>query len=261
MNATQSAVPAAVVAALSAATDADATLKPVIPVLGDAPATFAAYKVEEQISFVRAYDPKVQAIPGMRHAVIRYRNTDGTVKKQAQMVTCPVIVLGDAIKAALSEKEQSVFLQVLEDAEDKIIRGFIDEPTKASTVSWSVLGQSKAIDFLTAERVSQRLTKEQIENWATVAIKQWCDTRALAICESKQVTDAATIEKQKAGTFNAYRSNLMKLAAPVPNLAQHEAEAMQNMLKAAKLDDDMAKVLLAKLHQILNPAVTENNDL
>lgn len=237
-----------------------------IPVLADVTVinqavvtTFAAFRAEEKLSFVRAYDPKVTEIVGYRHAVIRYRNTDGKTTKSAQMVTVPQMKLPDDYLVVLSEKEVQVFLGTLEDAEDKIIRSMLDNGV--SNIHWDALGKDKAIDFLTAERVSQRLTKEQIEAWFTVAGKSWCETRAAQICEAKGITDAEQIAKQKAGSFNAYKDRMVKLAAPVPNLGESEATALKNMLKSAGLADDMSKVLLNKLTQILEPKVLDCGDL
>lgn len=217
--------------------------------------------MSEGFSFVRAYDPKVTAQQGYRNAVLRYRNTDGKTTKAAQMVTVPQLVLPDDYLMVLSEKAIRVFTQVLEDAEDAIIRSQVEEPTKASNIKWVELGVDKALDFLTAERVSQRLTREQIEAWFLIAGKSWCEARAEEICTGKNITDAVEVAKQKAGTLNAYKELMMKLAAPVPNIGQGQATALKNMLVSSKLDDDMAKVLLAKIKQILEPKITENVDL
>lgn len=234
-----------------------------VPVLATATVlttAFAAFRADEQFSFIRPYDPKVQSIPDYRHAVLRFRNTDNKVVKTAQMATVPQIKLPEDFILVMDKKAQQVFLGVLEDAEDDIIRN-LHEGHKASKVSWSDLGMQKALDYLTAERVSKRLTKEQIENWFNIAGKQFCEQRAAQICEAKGIKDVETVAKQQAGTMNAYRKGMCALAAPVPNLGENEANALQNMLLVSKLDDDMAKVLKAKLHAILHPEVTENGDL
>src|SRR5260221_3320398 len=235
----------------------------VVPVLADATVlttSFAAFRLDERFSFIRAYDPKVQSIPEYRHAVLRFRNTEHKVIKTAQMATVSQIKLPEDFVLVMDAKAQQVFLGVLEDAEDEIIRNMY-ETHKASKVSWDELGMQKALDYLTAERVSKRLTKEQIENWFNIAGKQFCDVRAAQICEAKGIKDSETVAKQQAGTLNAYRKAMCSLAAPVPNLGENEANALQNMLVVSKLDDDMAKVLKAKLHAILHPEVTENGDL
>lgn len=224
---------------------------------------FSAFRNEgdEQFSFVRPYDPKAQSIKEMRHAVIRYRNTEGknTVQKAAQMLTVPTINFRDDLALVMDEKEIKVFRAVIEDAEDMVIRSLLD--AGASKVNWSQIGYATALDFLTAERVSKRLTKEEIENWFNIAGKPWCDARAEEICTGKNITDEATKAKQYAGTFNAYKDRMCRLAAPVPNLQQTEAQAIKNMLVSAKLADDMAKVLLNKIDAILNPKVLESGDL
>lgn len=238
-----------------------------IPVLAEAtvinaPAmsgTFAAFKEEERLSFIRPYSPNVQAIAGYRHAVIRWRNTDkGTASKPAQMVTVPSLMLPED-NYLLPESAAKVLLGVLEDEQDAMIRAEIEN--KASYIGWDNVTLEKVLDSLTAIRVSQRLTKEQIEHWANVALVEFCNTRAAQICESKGITDATEIAKHQAGTLNAYKKRVMLLAAPVPNIGQGEATAVLNALTVAKLDDDMAKVLIKKLNAILNPKIIEDDYL
>lgn len=216
--------------------------------------------VTESFSFVRPYDPKVTELPEHRHAVIRYRNTENSklsVVKAAQMVTVPKIKLGEDYLLVLNEKEQKVFLSLLEDGEDGIIRSLID--SGRSNIKWSEVGKENALNFLTAERMSKRLTQEAIEAWFNISGKAWCEQRAAQICEAKGITDADVVARQKAGTFNAYAARIKKLAAPVPNLGQEEATALKNMLLTAKLADDMAKVLLEKLEAILAPKIASED--
>lgn len=249
------------------ATPAVAPVVPVIPQLNTAQValTITMFRndgenKENPFSFVRAYDAKTQALPDYRHAVVRYRNVDkpGTIQKAAQMVTVPALKLSDDLSIVLNEKEARVILGVMEDAEDDIIRSMLDN--SKSVIYWADLGWQKALDFLTAERVSQRLTKEQVLAWANIALKEFCETRAKQICEAKGIT-GEDMNKQIAGTLTAYVDRLAKLAAPVPNLGQSEATALNNALLVAKLDDDMAKVLKAKLNQILHPQIVESGDL
>lgn len=221
-------------------------------------ATFGAFKVDEKLSFVRPYDPKVQAIPGFRHAIVRYRNTDkaGTVDKPAKMATVPELKLTDDY--LVPEKAANVLLGVFEDEQDNIVRGFVD--SGASHITWDSVTLDKVLDSLTAVRLSNRLTKEQIENWSKIALVDSCTVRATQIAVEKKY-NAEQTAKQVAGTINAYVALAMKMAAPVPNIGQGEATALNNMLLVSKLDDDMAKVLLAKLNAILHPKITENGDL
>lgn len=222
-------------------------------------ATFGAFKVEEKFSFVRPYDPKVTDIAGFRHAVIRYRNTDSkAVQRSAQMVTVPSIKLPDEY-SLLPAKALQVINGVFEDEQDNMIRSQID--TGRAQIYWETLTLDKVLDSLTAVRMSQRLNKEMIENWFRIAAKNVCSTRAVQIAQAKGISDSAEIEKQVAGTLNAYCNLAMKLAAPVPNLGENEARALKNVLVVGALADDMAKILLAKLEQILNPKVIENADL
>lgn len=221
-------------------------------------ATFGAFKVDEKLSFVRPYDPKVQAIPGFRHAIVRYRNTDkaGTVDKPAKMATVPELKLTDDY--LVPEKAAKVLLGVFEDEQDNIVRGFVD--AGASHVAWDSVTLDKVLDSLTAVRLSNRLTKEQIEAWAKIALVDCCTVRATQIAVEKKY-NAEQTAKQVAGTINAYCALAMKMAAPVPNIGQGEATALNNMLLVSKLDDDMSHVLLAKLNAILHPKITENGDL
>jgi hypothetical protein len=236
-----------------------------IPVLGAPVAVssamqspgFAAFKAEERISFIRQYSPQVTEIEGMRHAVIRYRNTDGKSTKTAQMVTVPQIAFPEEYQL-LPEKALQVLRGVFEDEQDNIIRAKID--AQATYIHWDSLTLDEVLTSLTAIRMSQRLTKEQIEQWAKIALLEACEKRARQICEAKSIT-GPEVNKQIAGTLNAYVSCMMKLAAPVPNLGEQEARAALNMLKLAQLGDDMAKVLMTKLDAILNPKVVENMDL
>lgn len=235
----------------------------VIPVLGSLTdqtvmPTFNAFKLEEHLSFVRQYDPRIQGINGYRHAVIRYRNTDPKLaSKTAQMVTIPQLVLPEEF-SLLPEKAIKVLMGVFEDEQDAIIKSKIE--AGSSVITWADVELDRVLDSLTAVRLSQRLTKEGIENWFKVACKEVCTTRATQIAVSKGF-NADDTAKQIAGTITAYCALAMKLSAPVPNLGTNEAIALKNLLVVGNLSDDMAKVLLAKLEQILNPKIVENTDL
>lgn len=221
-------------------------------------ATFGAFKIEDKVSFARKYDPRVQELPNFRHAIVRYRNTDkSTVEKLAQMVTVPQLVLPEEYEL-LDEKARKVILGLYEDEQDNIIRSLID--AGVSNIRWDALSVSKVLESLTAVRLSNRLTKEQIENWARIALKDVSYTRADQISNEKSF-NAEQKEKQRAGTLNAYVTLAMKLAAPVPNVGQHEVTALKNMMSVAKLADDMSKVLFAKIDAILNPKIVANVDL
>lgn len=231
-----------------------------VPKLGDVAllATFGAFKVDDKISFIRPYSPTVQAVEGFRHAVVRYRNTDKAVAdKPAKMVTVPVVVLPEEY-SLIDERARKVILGVFEDEQDNMIRSMID--TQQTVIHWDNVSLEKILDSLTAIRVSNRLTKEQIEGWSKIAFLASCNERADQISEAKKY-DTEQSAKQRAGTLNAYCNLAMKLAAPVPNIGQGEATALKNMLLVAKLDDDMAKVLLAKLQAILEPKIIANADL
>lgn len=232
-----------------------------IPVLTTAAAlpqtSFSAFKEEDRISFIRKYEATVQELVGYRHAIIRYRNTDGKTVKVAQMVTVPALVLPEEY-SLLPEKALKVLMGVFEDEQDDMIRSMIE--AGASYIGWDNILLEKILDSLTAVRLSQRLTKEGIEAWFKVACANVCTVRGRQIAEAQSYGKEDT-DKQIAGTINAYCALAMKLAAPVPNLGQGEATALKNLFIMAQLGDDMSKVLQSKLKQILEPKIVENNNL
>lgn len=237
----------------------------VIPKLGDVPAQssaqapgFAAFKAEEKLSFVRAYDPKVTSLADFRHAVIRYRNTEGknTVTRPAQMVTIPVISFPSDYN--LPKVAFSVFRGVLEDEQDNMLRSMID--TGVSNISWDSVSLENILASITAIRTSNRLTKEQIEAWAVKALQDVCYARADEISTAKGFDDAGKL-KQRAGTLGAYVALIAKLSAPVPNIGMEGANAIKSIMAKANLADDIAKVLNKKVEAILNPPVLAGGDL
>lgn len=219
---------------------------------------FAAFKAETKVSFVRAYDPKSASIEGFRHAVIRYRDTGkNTVSKVAQMVTVPQLTIsGDWL---LPETATKVLLGVLEDAQDVFIRGQLDD--SKTVINWDDLATDKMLALLTAVRVSQRLTSEQIANWCDVALSASCEARGKERAGAQLITDAGKVAEVIAATKKAYRERFSRLAAPVPNLDQQSAISLKNMLAVSKVDDDISRSLSAKLEAILNPKVIDNTDL
>lgn len=222
---------------------------------------FASFKAEKKISFIRPYDPKVQAVTGFRNSVIRYRETkEGTktvAAKPAKMVTIPQLIL-PTDDYLLPEKAAQVLVGVLEDQQDVVIKELIE--SGASLINWDDLSIDKMLDSLTAVRVSARLTKEQIEGWARIALKEACTARANEISQAKGYDELQTLQ-QRAGTLNRYVAEFSKLSAPVPNIGQEVATSLQNMLTVANLDDDISKVLAAKLHAILHPVIADTGDL
>lgn len=227
-----------------------------IPVLTDFPATadldFTKFSVDNRKSFVVGYNPKVGEMPGYRHAVIRYRVTGSNkVDKPAKMVTIPQIAL-DADNYLLPSAAATVLLGVLEDQQDGMIRDLLE--ANKQTIEWDDVSLDKTLAALTATRISNRLTREMIELWADVAIKAHTDARAQAIVNQKATAGVTvSLATQQAATFTTYKDNLAKLSAAVPNVGQDTATSLQTFLTNSKLDDDIAKVLLKKLHAILNP--------
>lgn len=214
---------------------------------------FAAFKAETRISFIRPFDPKQCInVPDYRHAVLRYRQTDKNVaSKPAKMVTVPSVVL-PADLFSMPEKARKVLTGVIEDQQDAILKALND--SGVSMIEWDSISLDNCLDALTAIQTSQRLTKEQIENWIMVSMIDLLRKRGVQIAESKNFAAGSDdYTKQIAVIINNYRGKFGNLAAPVPNLAQNEAQALQNMLTTSQLDDDIARSLKKKLHAILNP--------
>lgn len=220
---------------------------------------FTKFSTELQKSFVVPYNPKVSEMQGFRHAVVRYRVT-GTnkVDKPAKMATVPQIAL-DSASYLLPKQAETVLLGVLEDQQDGMIREMIE--SGKNTIQWEEITLEKTLAALTATRISNRLTRELVENWADVAIRPFTDARAQQIAEAKGFADdPIKLASQSAATFNSYKDNLAKLAAAVPNVGQDTAIQLDTFMRNSKLDDDIAKVLNRKLHAIQNP-VAASDDL
>lgn len=219
---------------------------------------FTKFSTELQKSFVVPYNPKVSEMIGYRHAVVRYRVTGSNkVDKPAKMATVPQIKL-DADSYLLPKAAETVLLGVLEDQQDGMIREMIE--SGKNTIQWEELTLDKVLSALTATRISNRLTRETVENWCDVAIRIQTDKRAHEVAEAKGfLNDAVKMTAQVAATFNAYKDNLAKLAAAVPNVGMETAMQLQTFLAASQLDDDIAKVLKRKLHAILNPAAASED--
>lgn len=218
---------------------------------------FAAFKADTQVSFIRPYDPKATEVTGYRHSIIRYRDTSkGTAIKPAKMVTIPAVTMPESY--AMPEKAAKVLLGVIEDTQDSIIRSLIDEGE--SLIQWDKVTLEACLDNLTAVRTSQRLTGEQIAAWVSVALVSLLTQRGQQVAEAKGY-DATKTAAQVAATINAYKDGFAKLAAPVPNLGQEKAQALQNMLTQANVSDDIGNALRKRLHAILNPAEANNGDL
>lgn len=219
--------------------------------------SFSAFKEEEAVSFIRAFSPTAAIIPGYRNAKIGYRNTDGKngVSKPAKMVTIPTISLPEEY-SLLPEKAITVFLGVLEDAQDVIIRELIDN--NSNIIPWSVVSLDATLTALTEVRKSSRLTKEEIQAWAGVALKDAIYNRASQISQAKGHSEAEAAV-QLAATRNTYIDGFSKLAAPVPNLDQGKATALSNLLLISGASDAISKVLKDKLFTILNPAAASDD--
>jgi len=219
---------------------------------------FTKFNVEKMFSFVVPHNAKVSEMAGYRHAVIRYRVVGKTaVDKPAKMVTIPQIKL-DADSYLLPKQAETVLLGVLEDQQDGMIRDMIE--SGKNTIAWEDIILEKTLSALTATRISNRLTREIVELWADAAIRPTTDKRAQQVAEAKGfANDSSKVSAQQAATFNAYKDNLAKLAAAVPNVGMDTATQLQVFLKGSKLDDDIAKVLNKKLHAILNPAAASED--
>lgn len=223
---------------------------------------FAAFNAENKVSFVREYSPKItNPVAGYRHSVIRYRvitaKKDAGEIKPAKLVTVPALAL--PAEYVLPEQVAGLVLTMLQDGQDSMIRESVD--AGKSVVSWEDITLDKVITFLTTASVSQRLTRESIEAWVSVALKDALDARSVELHEANREKDSIPLAKRAEAVLARYKQVLGSLAAAVPNLKQGEAEAAQAILKRANLDDDMARSLSKKLHAILNPVVLDDGSL
>lgn len=214
---------------------------------------FSAIKADKQISFVRPFNPKESlSLDGFRNAVIRYRDTTkGVAIKPAKVVTVPAVVLPDD-KYLLPVDAAKVLIGAVEDSQDILIREAIDNG--ANVIEWASVDLDTSLAALNAVRVSQRLTKDQVEAWARVAMAHFFVSRAGEI-SSNAGHDEAKKVLQLALTTKAYVDSLSSLSAPVPNLSQDKAIALKNALTIAKVNDDISKSLFAKIDAILNPKI------
>lgn len=216
---------------------------------------FSAFKASEQVSYVRPYDAKAIAIENYRHCVIRYREDKKiAVTKPAKMVTIPAVSL-PAGYVIPDEKAQAVFIGVFEDAQDNIVRNLLEHGS--NVVTWDSVSVEACLEALTAIRVSQRLTKEQVMNWVGVALAESIKLRAAQVSDAKGENEMQAVARIAIMT-NSYKEKFGRLSAAVPNLQQDDAMKLANMLKVASLGDDMSKTLAAKLHAILNPEIADD---
>lgn len=217
---------------------------------------FSAFAADKKVSFVRPFSPKdAISIEGFRNAVIRYRDTSkGTAVKPAKMVTIPAVKLDD--NYLMPEAAAKVLLGVIEDSQDTLIREAID--AGASLIDWAIVNVDSCLSALTAVRMSQRITKEQIVAWVSIALDKTLTARATAISDAKLHNDLQR-QQQIAATKNDYSNALSTLSAPVPNLKQQSAIACKNLLLQANVSDDISNALLAKLEVILHPEITSEN--
>lgn len=220
---------------------------------------FSAFNTEKKIAFVRPYDAKAVAIPSFRNAVIRYwtakgEKAKGVVAKPAQMVTVPQVTLPDS-DYLLPEKAQTVLIGVLEDQQDTLIKSLI--LNGASIIDWEDVSIENCFNALTAVRVSKRLLKDNIINWAKIALAPVFALRAKELTLNAPQNFSAQVAK----TTNSYVDLLGSLSAPVPNLDTKQCEACVSILKRANLDDDMSRALFEKLNALLNPAIVEDSNL
>jgi len=214
---------------------------------------FSAFKVDAAISFIRPFNPKEAiSVDGYRNSVIRYRDTTkGVAVKPAKVVTIPQVTLPEDVYQ-LPDDAKKVLLGVLEDQQDTLIRDLIDNG--ATLIEWDKVSLENCLTTLTAVRVSQRLTKEQIEAWARVALASFFAVRAGEISDNQRHDDVKR-SAQLALTTNAYIASLSSLSAPVPNLSTEKATALKNALTVARVNDDISKSLFAKIDAILNPKI------
>lgn len=218
--------------------------------------SFAAFIADKQMSHVRPYNAKETIVDAYRHIVIRYRDDtkNKVAAKPAKMVTVPNVLL-PAEYQSLPEKAQSVFVGIIEDSQDDIVRNLIDHGS--NVIPWDVISLDACLEALTAIRVSKRLTKEEVMNWVAVSLADAIKIRANQVSEAKGESEMQSVARVAIMT-TSYKEKFGRLSAAVPNLVQDDAMKLANMLRVANLGDDMAKTLAAKLHAILNPEAADD---
>lgn len=219
----------------------------------DMSATFAAFKQESAISFIRPWIKDTPELAGYTHHKLEYRTSDKkAVEKPSQMVTVPAIQLPEEYSLLPVLHKQAV-LDYFNRCQKDLIKVQVAEGAKL--IHWQAISLDSVIEFLTAERETNYLTKESVLAWVSANMVEQFRARGAQIAEAKGYNDLQSAQ-QIAKTVVQYQELFGKLAAKVPPLAQAQATSLQNQLLLLSADkhDRMYKVLSDKLHKILNPA-------
>ena len=215
--------------------------------------TFAAFKAEASISFIRPWIKDAPEVAGYIHQKLEYRNTGkSTVEKPSQMVTVPLLALPVEYSQLSATHKQAItdyYLKVQRD----LIKLQVQDGAKL--IHWGAISLDAIVEFLTMERETNYLTKESVVAWVTANMVASFKQRGAQIAEAKGM-DELTTAAQIAKTCNQYMDLFSKLAAKVPPLSQVQATSCQNqlLLLPEATHDRMYKVLADKLYKMLNPA-------
>ncbi len=206
---------------------------------------------------VTAFDAKKsQALTGQRLAKCRYKTTDKQAAKHPSVcVSVPFLAQADVTDNL--ERLMPHIGAMLECAQDGVIRSLYESSDGTlSTVTDSDISVSACIAYLEAESQGSRLTKEFIDSWFKVSVKDYLDA---IVAEKLKYTDDLTPEQQATidKAVNGYRGLYASLAGGKTVLQESQIKSLAKVLDLIDTDETSEK-LKARLSAMLNKPKIED---
>lgn len=197
---------------------------------------------------------KSEAMENQRLSRITYKtHKDGSKKSDSKCVSVPRIE--PASVTATAEAFQPYLLQLMETAQDGIIRSRID--AGATEISDEELSVTEILRYLDEESKGERMTKEFLETWFTANL---ADVLTVALADKLGLSDTPSEQEAKVVQhhINVYRAKIASLSGGKTGFDPASCDKLLKAISFADSADETAKRLIARLEKM---KVTQSVDV
>jgi hypothetical protein len=198
-------------------------------------------------------------LTGQRLSKVGYKGTPENKARgfKSICVSVPFVSLSQSDMDIYSEAFERLIVQSLHNAQDGIVRSLYESSNGTiSSVSDDDLSIQNCLAYIEAENNGGRLSKEFLEAWFDVAIK---DNLSVVIADKlgfddMNDTQLNVIEKH----LNGYRGLISSLAGNKTMLQPNQIKSLRKVLDIATSEDDTVSKLRNKLHTMENKPKMED---
>jgi hypothetical protein len=201
---------------------------------------------------------KSEALTGQRLAKVKFKHTEKSPRKYPNQCVSVPFIQADDIQANIPALMDHI-RAMLESAQDGIVRSLFESSDGTLTqVNDAEISIAACINYLEAESTGSRLTKELINGWFDLSVK---DYLFVIIGEKLKYSMDSDLTPEQDATIgkhlNGYRDLFASLAGGKTILQEKQIKSLGNVLELID-SDEIGEKLKNRLNAMLNkPKIEE----